>query len=648
MNFAVFGYHRHVSLNDQNFLYVCTQTCCLTERFSEEPDISWPDRCESSDELIVSSPYRCLDQHKHYVTRTCNENGEWLPSIGDIECPHVIHEENVLSACPPFFRPLYGDLNDTKICVRIAVEGEWENTCQKSGSSLTLGDIDVVTVNRLRDHVIEEDHGTLFWSPAKQIWFKKFTDMENFTGVIDSGFQWTDAGKIGQNIQSTLVRNDDIQNGCVYTNVPLVHLFVVTECNQSNPILCLYDQQQPTMLQLFCPNGYKTTRYSDFQGMCIKIHKFDDEIPRDNLTDEFVSANVPGNIFAIDSSSALYVFQQLSRDANLTEFDRCLFNHHRNNSKTIITEEDWTQHLNMSEIDFVNWSVNITINPTEGDILVAKLNGEWMWHDGPVTCAIAYITNVTLQEPLLTLTMNPANMDLVLTVDNESFLWKANDSQSGLSCFSLTFKSRTVEPVLMINEITNRYKLLTHGAGKYWCHGLQVQTFEKFEAEFQWSLPMKFAMIVRQNRESFDPISEQFRLFLERLINAKRFILTETTLQNSPNDLLFHVTVIAITEDYLSFEENLVGLNAPMLVAYYIQQHLNRIRWKIAKNPHSEFHIVSLKSTEFCLPSSISKLAEFNWPGVRIGQYISSNEFCLLTSTGLPATKRCIGDGLYG
>lgn len=68
------------------------------------------------------------------------------------------------------------------------------------------------------------------------------------------------------------------------------------------------------------------------------------------------------------------------------------------------------------------------------------------------------------------------------------------------------------------------------------------------------------------------------------------------------------------------------------------------------KNPIYTF--ISINSTEFCLPVSTTNPAllrfpKLTWPLINVGETIAPNELCLLRN-GLPLTRKCVGDFVYG
>ncbi|KAJ6644322.1 Adhesion G-protein coupled receptor G4 [Pseudolycoriella hygida] len=624
----------------------------------------WSPQCLPSDELIVSRQHRCLDKYKHYVTRTCSDSG-WVPQLSDVRCLYFIDENDVRTTCPPDYKTLPGVIDNIKVCVRILFDQSWENVrenvCLSSGSSLTIDKIDEETHYAIGSLLSAYGSSMNFWFPARNIWEEKLKDVKVFTGEMEYTFQWMLADKFGQNVNLHIIPLHYDFSPCVIsffqTAVFNVDLYSI-QCDDAYfrshmcSILCLYDQEQPTLLPLSCPDGYKTTRYAHYQNVCIKIHKFVEPIRRDLLSDEYVKQNICEKIFHIDSGFALHIFQELSLGEELTDSDRCLFGIIPD--RVIVTQEDWTK-LNMADVEFINWSFEATIKPeTAQHILVAKANGEWIWEDGVVTCAICFIPN-DIHEPRIGLSRD-TDGNLVVAVEHWNYLWKNDDLSNGISCFSFTIESKRVESLELTpmegNLMRKSYTLQMNGLGKYWCVGIEMRSFRTIEAEFLWHFPMRYAITASNSTTNLEsPIEEQFYDFLKDSLDANLFQVVEVSLQVtfSQSLYLFHVAIIPTTEDFSGFEENLIQLNVRMLFAYYIRQELSRIGLPDNNStPEPSFYFLSLNSTEFCLPASISQLDEINFSGAHIGRFVTSNELCLLPESGLPATKHCVGDGLYG
>uniref|UniRef100_A0A182RVV2 G-protein coupled receptors family 2 profile 2 domain-containing protein n=1 Tax=Anopheles funestus TaxID=62324 RepID=A0A182RVV2_ANOFN len=61
------------------------------------------------------------------------------------------------------------------------------------------------------------------------------------------------------------------------------------------------------------------------------------------------------------------------------------------------------------------------------------------------------------------------------------------------------------------------------------------------------------------------------------------------------------------------------------------------------------FRFLGTNSTEYCLPESLQLLPGKNvwWPA-RLGETVAPRNLCLIEQSGLPVTRRCVGDYLYG
>lgn len=605
----------------------------------------------------VSTRHRCLDKYKHYVTRKCGENG-WMPEMINISCSYVIDEYKIRTQCPPNYQTFPGVLDDIRICFHIASEHPWSNSCLTSGSSLTLSELNLTDRFSLHQQVrtYSTDVAPPVWLPARQMWFKKSVNYLQNSGRMDNrtianSIQWTLAGIHGMQVRlpNIVIEHPD---GCLLTQWKIANneiTRVLTNCNNKNLMICLYNQHEPTMLDLSCPPGYRTTRYATFQNICIQIRRFPTPFSPQLLSDEFVKGNICENVFSINTGSTLYIFQELARIDKLNESDRCLFQ--TVPDKVIISADDWMQ-MDMSKIDFVNWSLNTKI-PLEATnhILVATSNGTWVWEASAVTCAICFVENRILM-PTMELCKYDTNT-LTVRIQNEEFLWR-NHRHNGFSCFVFAYAKNQIETVdffyHQFDGSVKVYNITTIGEGRYWCTGLQLRSFEVIETEIVHIQRLtQFAILVQ--RPSLMEASQRgivtlFRNFLASFMDPQHLYIENVSLNVTTTDvILFHVDMLIQSDEFREFEENRLNISDTILAVYYVRERLNEIR--LSTNESSLFHILSLNSTMFCLPLSISQLNEINWTGARIGQYITSVEFCLLLS-GLPITKRCIGDRLFG
>ncbi|KFB52118.1 AGAP000130-PA-like protein [Anopheles sinensis] len=63
----------------------------------------------------------------------------------------------------------------------------------------------------------------------------------------------------------------------------------------------------------------------------------------------------------------------------------------------------------------------------------------------------------------------------------------------------------------------------------------------------------------------------------------------------------------------------------------------------------TNFRLVGVNSTEYCLPESLRVSPGGNvWWTARLGETVAPKNLCLVEETGLPLTRRCLGDFLYG
>lgn len=392
-----------------------------------------------------------------------------------------------------------------------------------------------------------------------------------------------------------------------------------------------------------CPDGYTATSFPYYQHLCIKIHKF--TARPDELSDTHIKQRICENIFHINSEEALALFRQLSLAQHLTETDRCLFAIIPN--KVIIKESSWTGDFPFNA--FHNSPPDPLITQSPNRILVTQNDGVWIWSDDPVTCAVCF--QFVSNKCIPSLELKKDNGNLVVTVRNHIFLRKRSESSHELSCFYFAPASNSDQNVLLTplessSDNDKQYRLSTISTGKYRCMSEEINTFRSIVAEIMLENPFEFAIFATPTIQFYvTPIASQFQIFLQKYLGIQLLHVDGTVLMiqsTTRGPHLFHATISVTTYDLPTFENNSINLDRRMLAAYYIKVKLNEIQ----EMEDPDFRIHSLNSTEFCLPTSISNLSA--WPGGRIGQYVISNEFCLLRMNGLPATRLCMGDYLYG
>uniref|UniRef100_A0A182PUA1 G-protein coupled receptors family 2 profile 2 domain-containing protein n=1 Tax=Anopheles epiroticus TaxID=199890 RepID=A0A182PUA1_9DIPT len=91
-----------------------------------------------------------------------------------------------------------------------------------------------------------------------------------------------------------------------------------------------------------------------------------------------------------------------------------------------------------------------------------------------------------------------------------------------------------------------------------------------------------------------------------------------------------------------------VKLKLPAHYLDYYQMHKSLIAALESLNGE-RFRFIGANSTEYCLPDSLQVRPGKNvwWPA-RLGESVAPRNLCLIEHSGLPVTRRCLGDYLYG
>lgn len=82
--------------------------------------------------------------------------------------------------------------------------------------------------------------------------------------------------------------------------------------------------------------------------------------------------------------------------------------------------------------------------------------------------------------------------------------------------------------------------------------------------------------------------------------------------------LIFHVT-ISMENDFDDSEEDHLELSLEMLQIYKIRNYLHNMLNSSKQTSHV-YKYISLNSTEYCLPDSISAFTELSWVNAKIGE----------------------------
>lgn len=277
---------------------------------------------------------------------------------------------------------------------------------------------------------------------------------------------------------------------------------------------------------------------------------------------------------------------------------------------------------------------------------------------------------------------------MYVIVYNKEFLWREHSDEPGIKCFTdsdnelirdVRVEDEVWSGLLTMDDITtvgetsrSVYELRTYGDGPgyYWCDGHAVPNFELIQSEpivaYKNVDGEVFAVLIETHcnqchhyfKSKF--VKEMARKFKDYLNNLRkkfrRQMLDEINIENvrvmkiewinvpqNVSQIIFHVTV-SLEHDIDDSEEDHLQMSDDMIQVYKLRNYLHQM---LSSTKSPEYKYVSLNSTEYCLPDSISVITDLSWVNAKIGETSAPKELCL-AGNGLPVRRQCVGDFIYG
>lgn len=567
------------------------------------------------------------------VTRNCTYTG-WVPEAA----PECNYKQNVRSVYDNFAKFDGYDLFiiGENAAVYRSKKKEWSRDCFKFGFTK-----DILDYNKY--FTMYPDY---FWLPIRR--YKPF-----FPHV------WSNLGeKFGQ------VTEDYMEHGsedCLAVNFSSNHIKSLS-CTEKFLELCLYVYESP-LLPLSCPKGQHTTRFQSKDSKCYQVSTsgecetlFRYNEPYDRilyraLMDEFKSDG--------DCRIEIDPFQP-----NMT-----------------FTMDYWM--ANLDQVNYVNWSpeVNRQTNSLLQTYTYADKEGDWLLGIN-YKCAVCE-RGLIPREPSLQLVYNYEEERLELLVTNPEFLWKEDQDDPHIACFTTGTDAllANVDVLDHLFSIQYRHELSGHlvnvfifevdldgdGPGEYWCEAVAHPSFEVISSNHQVVYSVRkgtvFAITAVHQCKSkcmgiykedvLKYISSEFKDFLEFLnvdvdIEDVR-VMDVLNSSSSRETLLFHVTFSTDNlpdelED-INFEPNvdkefLISINLINYVTQKLSAHVNAYQWD------AEFSILGFNHTMFCVSEMAvnggQKLVWGRMNEIKVIPGLCLDENYILT------TALCVGDFPHG
>ncbi|XP_062552081.1 uncharacterized protein LOC134217362 isoform X2 [Armigeres subalbatus] len=552
--------------------------------------------------------------------------------------------------CPPNFIALIYEEKKTTFCVMLTKPQEWSNVCISYG---TPDDYYEVTVKERKaiNSFLRKVNVTEFW-----ISVQRASPYDPPLKMLP-GRDWGLPLDFDEDYDLEVVQESS--GNCLKVNInPNYSTATYEDCNKKYSHLCVY--KRPTMLRLHCPNGAYTTRYTEFQEYCFNIVKV-----------SYANMSKYG-LFDVDSKRKFQLYQNLASESDV----KC--------ENSIVRSE-------------LTYLIQVAQNPVQANEN-ANINDVAMRPDGTMKLTkefdcIAY-QNKSYSKywkmPDLKLNFDRIHKTLLLVITNGRYLWRDDDRQVGVVCYTdgdtellkaVSIKRKVWPPPLDLysddeddkNDEQEIYELKLYGdfPGYYWCEGHSVNNFTRIQSE----------RIIAQKKESdvhvyaillevYDIENENFWKKNNLKTLMKDYLMYLKLYDNDQVSKLagllkgMHVVKIELTNQLLKRTNLIVHVAAKYIAEliipsldgtkcsgcedfvrehYLLKETLNIL---FATTSNETYRFKGINSTDICLP--LDRYNGLNWPHARIGQTIAPLELCLIETSGLPLTRKCVAVQLLG
>ena len=602
---------------------------------------------------MSSSIPLCVNDSLNIVERKCLDSGVW-DKFSTKNCSHYALKN--FNKCPRGLSKV--TLKGGKeMCILVSSPEPWKNSCMNLGITKSVLHLSSEKFIGVLDYLRSTKMVQEFWLPAK-----RYQDY--------NPFQWTLPGK---NWGDTIDFDDyqfDVEDNYKAKCLKMVlsHgsvVLVATDCDDKITNVCIYNEK--SVMTLACENGGLTSRYNYHQNKCFSKEK---------------SLDTKKTLFKATKFYSWTFMSELLKSFEMNSDDRCL--------------------VDLNTIDYPPYYL---IDSTFGNYSTVDKDGKWITSKN-YTCAI-YEEEIIIRVPEIYLKFDANSGKMYLIIYNDEYLFKEGDEDAGVKCFTISdnelikvakvksklwsesirkYDVKLFDDRARSNKATSKsiyeLKLYGSGAGLYWCQGHAIHSFSLIKSKKVVATKKLdgyiFAVLAESNLEQTqNPIYQKSVLkgmsknFLRLLKDNNDLKLFEMIIVDSIKDvrvmkiikwnqLLSKVTAIYHVTVSKDFEKSSESYEEPnndlqqkiddfkVLLNHQVMDILNGA---IGQLNGTDFKFLSINSTEFCLPESIKNpnpaIDELVWNKAFIGETVVPTELCLY-DTGLPVTRKCVGDFLYG
>lgn len=561
------------------------------------------------------------------VTRNCSYAG-WRPNLEDVgPCLKVVKYFDIHS-CPPGYHKISKNNND--YCYQIGQPTVWNTPCFASGGASVITDLSADEVEYLLSSLKATNTSRYFWLPA--------TRPKLFHPVVWSipGPNW--GRRVSANNSLSLYIS--ISKNCLLLDIEK-GLLVTETCSKIYPSLCFYinDLYYPSK----CPNGYHSFRFKHDNGTCYGIEESDKAM----TFDEFLQKKCYTPMANSEYDLTRFIFKKIAEINQLPNDMWCWFKAPQVSHET--TEE---MHYNDSfEIQ----------RPSSFEGIINNSGALGIINSSASLPCMACEVEVAYGKTEFTFEYNEVQNKIFLTVYYPSGLWKYDNNDKGIQCFSdakgffrvvdindipfieVNSSQETEIELSHVEKIVYIIDLVTDSSAQYWCEAHTVNfsfiATDKIIANPKGNKVHVFALVIKHYvlPDDVEDIADLSALTdnITNIFSAKKVLLMDIfdySLDHMMILLHLHVDVEDLHNDK----------------ALDIQDTFSKLK-DIANIELSKYNytFVNLSSSVYCLPTTSSDVFTLDWEMTPIGHISAPKQFCL-QANGLPVKRHCQGSYVIG
>ncbi|XP_063822999.1 uncharacterized protein LOC135072901 [Ostrinia nubilalis] len=608
----------------------CVQYC-PEEVSSSGIKVTWHQSPQASN---VESDPLCF-YNDTLVTRNCINN-TWVPSLTEVQPCYKAVKYFDPSTCPPGFNKISETYN--KYCYKIGKPSPWNYPCFKSGGATVINELSLNKTETLLSFLNATKYRH-FWLPAQR---------QNVFAPIKWSIPGPNWGRV-ITATDTFPLKPSLFKNCLLLDVEERTLITDT-CTKEYPSLCFYinDFHCPAK----CPDNYHAFRYMLDDGKCYGI--------KNSLTDLSFSDFLNGTCEKPMGSGQhnelrRFIYSKIAEVSNHSKNTWCWFGDP--NSEIIEVKNRILENSNrINTVETDNSPLNLVR-------VINNMGTVGLMDSFSRLPCMACEANMIYGETELVFEYSQEENSIYLTIYFPSGLWRYDDNDIGVQCFS---DAKGFSGVIDVNNLptqveamklfrssqitTNIEKvmyvidLVTDRSARYWCEGhtknFSLITTEKIVVNPQGNQVHVFSLVLNTFVHMSESNNNLFNLIdlrknISSIFQAEKALVMDILDYNMERiQILMHLHV-KINDTGRSQAANL-------------QETFNfLLKRAFAEFPHHNFTFINMSSSVFCLPTTSLDPVLLDWDLTPIGHMATPQQFCL-QSNGLPVNRACRGSYLLG